>query len=256
MAGQPVTRALPPRTWQSTPSYSRPTLTCAHRRTCQHHNGWCHDHRLQHPHHGSLRVTSTLSRIALSRTGHQPLPELKRCQRSLPFYQPKACCSSAHNAEHSQQSFHGLLVQRLRADVSRDVLQRAPLASNNLSLRVFGCHRYLVARWRTHPNTTLCKMDLAAAAVGSHHHPYLCFGPDVVQDLLEHVLDGEASALHVSSVCALIFHVCASPLLSRRSRRSMLPLRPGTRRTCRCQACRRGPEPAVATLPCLSRVSA
>ena len=75
-----------------------------------------------------LRVTSTLSRNMLSRPGHKTWPEQKRCQRSLPFGRRIACCGSAHNAEHFQQSFHGLTVQRLRADVSGVVLRRAPLS--------------------------------------------------------------------------------------------------------------------------------
>ena len=44
------------------------------------------------------------------------------------------------------------------------------------------------------PATRSVQHGPGRVAVGSHHHRYLCSGPDVVKDLVEHVHDGEASA--------------------------------------------------------------
>ena len=118
----------------------------------------------------------------------------KRCQRSLPSGRRKPCCCSAHNAEHSQQSLLSLLVQRLRADVSGVVLRREPLSFEQPVLEHVLVLQILVARWRARQQPALCNMDLAASLSVFTTIPYLCSGPDVAQNLLEHVLDSEAPA--------------------------------------------------------------
>ena len=107
----------------------------------------------------------------------------KRCQRSLPFGRRKTCCGSAHNEEHSQQSFPGLPVQRLRADVSGVVLRRAPLSFEQPVLERVLVPQIPRGQMAGSPATRSVQHGPGRVAVGSHHLPYLCSSPDVFQNL-------------------------------------------------------------------------
>ena len=89
-----------------------------------------------------------------------------------------------------------VLLFNLRADVSGVVLRRAKLTFEQPVLERVLVPEISRGQMADSPATHSVQHGPGRVAVGSLHSPYLCSDPDVVQNLQEHVLDGEAPALY------------------------------------------------------------